>query len=242
MFRQIVFVEIEGFDRVSVAGLDAGDGGQLERLARVLSTLPFALVELVTQEHRLARAGVAATCPLRLAPEPFDFGAQGCGVMRQLRVGGLPVRNFTGGRLVDASKETFKLGGDHIRERNMSRGGQPSHACMPGCMIECSNVYVDDKGKEIVSPLEYETLGLMGSNCGLKDPDDVARVNAVANDLGVDTIDLAECTRRRIYVANIPDYCVEEVATHALTLILNWSRKLPLAQRATEGGRWEMWT
>jgi aldehyde:ferredoxin oxidoreductase len=60
---------------------------------------------------------------------------------------------------------------------------------MPGCMIECSNVYVDDKGKEIVSPLEYETLGLMGSNCGLKDPDDVARVNAVANDLGVDTIE-----------------------------------------------------
>ena len=60
---------------------------------------------------------------------------------------------------------------------------------MPGCMIECSNVYVDENGKELVSPLEYETLGLMGSNCGLDHPDQVARVNAVANDLGIDTIE-----------------------------------------------------
>jgi len=105
------------------------------------------------------------------------------------RIGGLPVRNFSAGRLVETSQGPFKLGGDYVRELNMSRGGNPSHACMPGCMIECSNVYVDDKGKELVSPLEYETLGLMGSNCGLEDPDDVARVNGVANDLGIDTIE-----------------------------------------------------
>src|SRR5512140_1893101 len=106
------------------------------------------------------------------------------------RLGGLPVRNFSAGRMVEASEGPFKLGGDYIRELNMSRGGNPTHACMPGCQIECSNVYVDKDGKEIVSPLEYETLGLMGSNCGLTDPDDVARVNAVANDLGVDTIEV----------------------------------------------------
>jgi len=106
------------------------------------------------------------------------------------RIGGLPVRNFSAGRLVEASQGPLKLGGDYIRERNVGRGGNPSHACMPGCMIECSNVYVDEKGRELVSPLEYETLGLMGSNCGLEDPDDVARLNGVANDLGVDTIEV----------------------------------------------------
>lgn len=62
----------------------------------------------------------------------------------------------------------------------------------------------------------------------------------IRSGIGVDTIDLAECSRRGIYVANIPDYCIEEVATHALTLILNWSRKLPLAQRAIEDGRWDI--
>ena len=106
------------------------------------------------------------------------------------RIGGLPVRNFSAGRLVEASQGPLKLGGDYIRELNMSRGGQTAHACMPGCLIECSNVYVDAKGQELVSPLEYETLGLMGSNCGLDDPDDVARLNGVANDLGVDTIEV----------------------------------------------------
>src|SRR3989454_469382 len=49
--------------------------------------------------------------------------------------------------------------------------------------------YVDASGKEIVSPVEYETLGLLGSNCGLTDPDDLAGLNEIANDMGVDTIE-----------------------------------------------------
>jgi aldehyde:ferredoxin oxidoreductase len=104
-------------------------------------------------------------------------------------MGGLPVRNFTDGRLVDTDKEPLRMGGDYIREQNLERGGEPSHACMPGCLIKCSNVYVDKEGREIVSPLEYETIGLLGTNCGLEDPDDVARLNEIANDLGIDTIE-----------------------------------------------------
>ena len=105
------------------------------------------------------------------------------------KIGGLPTRNFTSGQLVDTSEGPMKLGGDYIRDKNLERGGETTHACMPGCMIQCSNVYVDDDGKEMVSPMEYETLGLMGSNCGLDEPDDVAIVNNIANDLGVDTIE-----------------------------------------------------
>ena len=56
------------------------------------------------------------------------------------------------------------------------------------CIID--SVYVDVDGEEMVSPLEYETLGLLGSNCGLTDPDHVARLNAVCNDLGIDTIEI----------------------------------------------------
>jgi aldehyde:ferredoxin oxidoreductase len=46
------------------------------------------------------------------------------------------------------------------------------------------------QGRELVSPLEYETIGLLGTNCGLTEPDDVARLNETANDLGVDSIEL----------------------------------------------------
>jgi aldehyde:ferredoxin oxidoreductase len=108
----------------------------------------------------------------------------------QNQMGGLPVRNFSAGQQVNISTgEKFKMGGTHIAELNKSRGGEHTHACMPGCVIQCSNVYVDASGKEVVSPVEYETLGLLGTNCGLSDPDDLAQLNYVCNDLGVDTIE-----------------------------------------------------
>jgi len=109
----------------------------------------------------------------------------------QNQMGGLPVRNFSAGRQADvAAGEKFKMGGDYIGQLNTSRGGEQTHACMPGCVIQCSNVYHDANGKEVVSPVEYETLGLLGTNCGISDPDDLAQLNYVANDLGVDTIEL----------------------------------------------------
>ncbi len=130
----------------------------------------------------------------RLNAEPAieTFQKVGTAMMTDFisKIGGLPVRNFSNGQLPVGEEGRLKLGGDYIRELNMSRGGNPSHACMPGCMIKCSNVYVDENGEELVSPMEYETLGLIGSNCGLDHPDDVARLNHVANDLGIDTIEV----------------------------------------------------
>lgn len=104
-------------------------------------------------------------------------------------VGGIPVRNFSAGRQEPGESQPFKLGGQHLRELNLSRGGETTHACMPGCQIKCSNVFADADGNELVSPMEYETIGLMGTNCGLSEPDELARVNWLANDLGVDTIE-----------------------------------------------------
>jgi aldehyde:ferredoxin oxidoreductase len=105
-------------------------------------------------------------------------------------LGGLPVNNFTAGQQANtAAGEVFKMGGEYIGQLNTSRGGEQTHACMPGCVIQCSNVYHDAAGKEVVSPVEYETLGLLGTNCGLTEPDDLAQLNFIANDLGVDTIE-----------------------------------------------------
>ncbi len=102
--------------------------------------------------------------------------------------GGLPTRNFSSGQFEGA--ET--ISGEYMREALLARGGEsePTHACMIGCVIQCSNTYADEQGKAIVSPLEYETIGLMGSNLGIKDLDAVARLNWEASDLGLDTIDM----------------------------------------------------
>lgn len=100
-------------------------------------------------------------------------------------VGGIPTHNFSAGRF----ERVEAISGETIHDLNKSRGGNTTHACMPGCIIKCSNIYVGTDGEEIVSPLEYETIGMMGSNLGIDDPDVIARLNAVANDLGIDTID-----------------------------------------------------
>ena len=44
--------------------------------------------------------------------------------------------------------------------------------------------------------------------------------------IGVDTVDVAAATARGILVANVPDYCLDEVSDHALTLLLMLSRQM----------------
>ncbi len=99
--------------------------------------------------------------------------------------GGMPTRNFSAGSFEDAEK----ISGETIHDLNQARGGDVSHACMPGCIIKCSNVYAGPDGQTLVTPLEYETVGLMGSNLGIDDPDVIAKLNDLANDTGLDSID-----------------------------------------------------
>ncbi|MBI2318905.1 MAG: aldehyde ferredoxin oxidoreductase, partial [Betaproteobacteria bacterium] len=49
--------------------------------------------------------------------------------------GGLPLRNFSSGRLVEPGAEPLKVGGEFIRRQNMGRGGKTAHTCMGGCAI-----------------------------------------------------------------------------------------------------------
>ena len=59
--------------------------------------------------------------------------------------------------------------------------------------------------------------------------------------VGVDTIDLAAATARGIAVVNVPDYCEEEVATHAAALILGCVRRVAAADALVRDGRWADW-
>jgi aldehyde:ferredoxin oxidoreductase len=99
--------------------------------------------------------------------------------------GGMPTRNFSAGSFEDAEK----ISGETIHDLNQARGGDVAHACMPGCIIRCSNVYAGPGGETLVTPLEYETIGLMGANLGINDPDIIAKLNDMANDIGLDSID-----------------------------------------------------
>ncbi len=58
--------------------------------------------------------------------------------------------------------------------------------------------------------------------------------------IGLDNIDVAAATRHGMYVTNIPDYCLIEVAEHALALILALGRKVAYYHHATQTGTYDL--
>jgi D-3-phosphoglycerate dehydrogenase len=56
--------------------------------------------------------------------------------------------------------------------------------------------------------------------------------------IGVETIDIPAATDRGIMVANVPDYCLDEVSDHALALLLMLSRQTIPAMALAREDRW----
>ena len=56
--------------------------------------------------------------------------------------------------------------------------------------------------------------------------------------VGVDNIDLTAATERGIVVAHVPDFCTEEVSTHALALLLACGRQLRRLDAGIHSGGW----
>jgi len=56
--------------------------------------------------------------------------------------------------------------------------------------------------------------------------------------IGIDMIDVAAATRRGVAVANTPDYCVDEVATHTLAMAMWLVRGLGRFDAAVRAGQW----
>jgi D-3-phosphoglycerate dehydrogenase len=58
--------------------------------------------------------------------------------------------------------------------------------------------------------------------------------------IGVNNIDIPAASEKGIYVANVPDYCWDEVSDHAITLALALERKIFLLDRQVKAGSWSV--
>lgn len=58
--------------------------------------------------------------------------------------------------------------------------------------------------------------------------------------IGYDNVDVAAATKRGIWVTNVPGYCTEEVAEHALGLLLCCVRRIPYKDRGVREGQWNL--
>lgn len=58
--------------------------------------------------------------------------------------------------------------------------------------------------------------------------------------IGLDNIDVDYCTAHKIVVTNVPDYCLIEVAEHALALMYALARKVAFYHWETKSGRYNL--
>lgn len=104
------------------------------------------------------------------------------------QVGLLPTRNFSSGSFEHADI----ICGEYVRKLIHERGGEGRSGtpCVAGCAIMCSNVFPNKDGKAIVASIQYENIVLLGSNLGIGDVDDIAELNDLCNQVGVDAIEI----------------------------------------------------
>ncbi|SFH13262.1 Aldehyde ferredoxin oxidoreductase, partial [Desulfotomaculum arcticum] len=124
--------------------------------------------------------------------------------------GTIPTRNFRFGRFDKAAE----VSGEKLAEVATARGGKATHACHPGCVMRCSNVYPMPNGK-VCAPIEYETAWCFGPNLEIGDLDTVAMLNYICNDVGLDTIDVG-CTLGVLMEAGVMPFGDGQAAIAAL--------------------------
>ena len=107
-----------------------------------------------------------------------DYGTPGV-VSWANEVGAMPTRNFSAGSFEGAKTLT----GPVMREQIVIT----DKGCF-GCPSPCGKYSrMKRYGTRVEGP-EYETVGMLGSNVGLADIQDVAQANLLCDDLGIDTI------------------------------------------------------
>jgi len=114
--------------------------------------------------------------------------------------GGLPTENFRRGR----NEWADKVSGETMTATMEARGGRPSHGCHRGCVIQCSQHYVDKEGKYITSGFEYETIWALGADAKIDDLDAIAYCDREFDEAGVDSIDCAVAVALAMEAGIIP--------------------------------------
>ncbi len=163
---------VMGSKKIKFIALDAKDGK----------------VEIADQDAFRA-ANKAFTKALTSHPVSQALGTYGTNVLTNIinEAGGLPTKNFSAGQFEGHEQ----ISGETMHDIIVERGGKPKHGCHTGCVIKCSQIYNDLKGKYKTSGLEYESIWAMGADCTVDNLDQIAEMDHLMDDIGIDTIETA---------------------------------------------------
>lgn len=159
------------------------------------------LKAIVISDKGAGRTKVADPGALKQAASTISDAMRGHGVVQGLRALGTPMlmnvasagigclatRNYS----VGCFEKAEAISGETLVGLMDARpNASTSHRCMTGCIIHCSQVFTDEAGEFVTSGIEFETLTLLGSNCAIGDIEQLARLDRLCDDLGLDTMEV----------------------------------------------------
>ncbi len=121
---------------------------------------------------------------------------------------------------LEIEKKVFAESGLDI-EISLAQGGSPEEICQEGRQCDVLMALFTPMGKKYLD---------MFDKCKL----------LVRLGIGFNSVDLETATQKGIFVANIPDYCQEEVADHTMAMFLELTRKISLLDADVRKGNWNM--
>jgi aldehyde:ferredoxin oxidoreductase len=115
----------------------------------------------------------------------FSMYGTPAGIVALRGLGSMPSKNYSS----EETPNVEAIGGEALAKLREERGGRMD-GCMPGCIVKCSIIFNDADGNHVTSAYEYETIALLGTNLGISDPDEVAKMDRFCDEMGLDTIEL----------------------------------------------------
>ena len=126
---------------------------------------------------------------------------------------------------------------------------------VPGRVLVCDPSFPLDTVREILSPADVrieeaeapwegdDVVGLLVGPDYPVDREDVERLPALrvvaTCSVGYDHVDLEAAAARGVRVANVPDYCVEEMAESTVAMLLSLLRGIVVLDRSVWSGEWD---
>jgi D-3-phosphoglycerate dehydrogenase len=112
-----------------------------------------------------------------------------------------------------------------------------------GAELACHQLKFGSPAELVAATADADVVIVNMAGCGAEVIAGLRRCRLIIrHGIGYDNVDVAAASRRGIVVANIPDYCVTEVAEQALMLMLAAQRKLlqqaAILRASAAQGRW----
>lgn len=118
---------------------------------------------------------------------------------------------------IDIEKKVFRDAGMEVELKHARTEEEVIEQCKGGEIFIVQYAQITEKVMEAIPELKY----------------------VVRYGVGVDTVDVEAATRHGIQVGNVPDYGMNEVADHAIALLLTLKRKIVQMNEFTKSQRWD---